>query len=295
MLSPPLVCKAGTEAKTLSKCITKQEFLISRFSEFIFKYISYVFSFSFLQMPFLFLPLGRQLQECWGQLPFLACAQPRADGKVAPRHTGWERVKAPLGSISCCLEQAVWDLCRNMETLCPKASVLSPLHLPLQTGPLLPLCAADWKRSFKLVLLLSLPCFSLTWNSPTSHLLPLREAWFTGAKSWNNWVSIIPWLHPLVVSKSDERSKATDPSRRAASHDKCHFHPGDILTKSVCRRLHSTSGALHPFLQWQIWCLGAARAPDTEELIGESVGAARLCDWAACPFRLKWQWYPVLR
>lgn len=96
------------------------------------------------------------------------------------------------------------------------------------------------------------------WKQESSHLLPLIEAWFTGAKSGNSWVSIIPWLHSLVVSKPDEGSKATNPSRRAASHE-CHFHPGVILTKSVYRILHSTSGVLHPCLQWEIWCLGGSK------------------------------------
>lgn len=48
MPSPALVCKAGTEAK----CIMKQGFLVSRFPEFMFKYISYFFFFSANALPF---------------------------------------------------------------------------------------------------------------------------------------------------------------------------------------------------------------------------------------------------
>lgn len=121
MPSPALVCKAGTEAKTLSKCITRV--LVSRFPEFIFKYISYFFFFSANALPFP--AIGQAAPRMLGtsSFPSMHPAQGWC-GKVAPDTPAERGLKRPWGSIRCCLEQAVWDLCRNMETLCPKASVL---------------------------------------------------------------------------------------------------------------------------------------------------------------------------
>lgn len=159
-------------------------------------------------MPFLALPLGRQLQGSWGHLAFLACAQPWAD--VAPDTMAERGLKRPWGASGIAWSRLSEIFAGIWRPFVLKAPVLAPPHLSANRATASSLCC--WLKQVHLSWFSC--CFFFVSHWPGT----LPPAWgtsWTVTEKWEGkvWSVVSEGLEAEVSCQRGKASVSIFPSQ----------------------------------------------------------------------------------